>query len=93
MAENTSDIAELEKLVNSIPLATREPGVEKLASSNKRSYRKRKIAPAHIRAKLIKDRTYYYYCRGIDKEVYLGSADLILKAVKRIRGSGEGQGI
>lgn len=39
-------------------------------------------AAPYIRKHELKGRTYYTYRRGIDKEIYLGTADAILRAVK-----------
>lgn len=36
----------------------------------------------YLRPHDVKGRLYYSYCRGSEKEIYLGSADAILKAVK-----------
>lgn len=54
----------------------------KSPSTKKRSYRIRRIADPHIRAHMSNGRPYYYYCRGTDKEIYMGDADTILQAVK-----------
>lgn len=51
-------------------------------TTKKRAYRIRRLADPHIRSKKIKGRLFYYYVRGTDKEIYLGSADTILRAVK-----------
>jgi len=50
------------------------------ALTNKRIHR---ITEPHLRPHQVKGRTYYYYCRGTDKEIYLGTADHILEAVLR----------
>lgn len=42
----------------------------------------RRITDPHLRPHKVKGRLYYSYCRGTDVEIYLGSADAILKAVK-----------
>lgn len=68
---------DLEKVVENIPLGRRGQGAPKEA--------RLKRAKPYIRGHLIMGRIYYYYCRGADKEIYLGSADAILKAVKRGR--------
>jgi len=39
-------------------------------------------ARPRIKPRNVKGKTYYYYCRGADKEIYLGDAEAILKAVK-----------
>lgn len=42
----------------------------------------RRIAEPHINRRRVKGRYYYYYCRGTDQEIYLGTADNILRAVQ-----------
>lgn len=42
----------------------------------------RRIADPHVRAHKVKGRNYYYFCRGTDPEIYLGTAEAILLAVK-----------
>jgi len=79
MIYTDSEIKELEKLVNDIPLISLDVPVPKTRLT-KRQPRKR--AEAHIRAHTSKGREYYYYIRGTDKEIYLGNADSILEAVK-----------
>ena len=44
----------------------------------------RQAAAPYLRAHRVNGHTYYSYCHGTDKEIYLGSADTILKAVKRL---------
>lgn len=68
---------ELEKLVEDMPV-----GSFGIPLPRKRLTNKRKTAEPHLRPHKVKGRTYYTYCRGIDKEVYLGDADSILQAVK-----------
>ena len=70
---------ELKKLVNDIPLFTPDKQVSKKHSTKKRI---RRIAEPHIRAHQVKGRQYYSYIRGEDKEIYLGTAESILKAVR-----------
>lgn len=43
-----------------------------------------RIADPYIRAHKKDGRNYYYYCRGIDPEIYLGTADSILRAVVQV---------
>ena len=79
MTYTNSDIEELEKLVNDIPLTS----LDMLAPKPRLTKRQpRKRAEAHIRAHMSKGREYYYYIRGTDKEIYLGNADSILEVVK-----------
>ena len=47
----------------------------------------RKKPPSYIRSHKVKGKAYYYYCQGTEKEIYLGSAGSILKAVKGVAGS------
>lgn len=74
-----SDIEGLEKLVDDIPLVSLDIPLPKRRSTKRQS---RKRAEPHLRAHKVKGRDYYYYVRGTDKEIYLGDADSILKAVK-----------
>lgn len=41
----------------------------------------KQAAPAYIRAHPVKGKKYYYYCQG-EKEIYLGTAESILRKVK-----------
>jgi hypothetical protein len=68
---------ELEKLVNLLP-----PPVLVVPLPKPHRLKGRHKEPAHIRGHLVKGKVYYYYLRGTDREIYLGSADSILKAVK-----------
>ena len=72
---------DIEKLVEDIPLSSLDVTVPKIPPTKKRAYRIRRIAEPHIRGHKVKGRTYYTYCRGTDQEIYLGSANAILKAV------------
>lgn len=38
-------------------------------------------AEPRLKTRKVKGNIYYYYCRGIDPEIYLGTADSILRAV------------
>lgn len=42
----------------------------------------KQFAKPYIKARKVKGHTYYYYCHGKEREMYLGTADAILKAVK-----------
>jgi len=42
----------------------------------------RKKTPGYIRRHRVKGRTYYTYCRGYEREIYLGSAETILEVVQ-----------
>lgn len=46
--------------------------------------KKKKQPAGRIRGHWIKGKTYYYYCRGRNKEIYLGSAEAILRAMKGV---------
>jgi len=74
---------DIEKLVEEIPLISYDIAVPKTPPTKKRI---RRIADPHIRGKKVKGHVYYYYCRGIDKEKYLGDADAILRAVRESHG-------
>ena len=85
--ENTSKNGRDKKLVEK----GGNPRLKNSAAKNptkKRAYRKRRTAEAHIRPHKVKNRTYYSYVRGSDKEIYLGDADAILKAVRAMKGGG-----
>lgn len=69
----------IEKLVEEIPPASLDVPLPQRRSTKKRV---RRIAEPHIRAHQVKGHVYYTYCRGTDKEIYLGDADAILKAMK-----------
>ena len=73
----------LEKLVEDTPLVSLDIPVPKTPLTKKHS-RIRRIAYPHIRGHQVKGHVYYFYVRGTDKEVYLGDADSILRAVKRV---------
>ena len=51
----------------------------------------RHTAEPYLRPHQVKGKSYYYYCRGTDKEIYLGDAAAILKAVRKDKG-GTGPG-
>lgn len=46
-----------------------------------------RIAEPHIRHHKVNGKLFYYYCRGIDPEEYLGTADFIRDAVYAMRDS------
>ncbi len=77
------EIMEVEKLVEEERPVMPDMLRSEMALTNKRAYRKRKLAGAHIRAHNVKGKLYYYYVRGTDKEVYLGDAAAVLRAVKK----------
>lgn len=52
------------------------------STGTRRRSTKKHVAEPHIRPHTIKGRTYYTYCHGAGPEIYLGTADAILKAVK-----------
>jgi hypothetical protein len=65
-------------LVEDMPVVSLDIQVPKKNSTKKRI---RRIAEPHIRSHQVNGYLYYYYVRGEDREIYLGSADTILKAV------------
>jgi hypothetical protein len=73
------EIEDIEKLVEQVPLVNLDVTGLKRRVTKRHA---RKLAKPHIRAHRVKDSVYYTYCRGADKEVYLGDADSILRAVK-----------
>ena len=42
----------------------------------------RPLAQPHLEPRTVNGKTYWYYRRGIDPPIYLGTADTILKKVK-----------
>lgn len=79
MVNNKADFTELEKLVDNVPLVSYDISVPQRLPTKKRI---RRIADPHIRAHQVKGKQYYYYCRGTDKEIYLGDAETILRKVR-----------
>lgn len=79
MKRNKAEYVDLEKLVEDTTLVSLDIPVPQKPLTKKRI---RRIAEPHIRGHQVKGRVYYYYCRGTDREVYLGHADVILKAIK-----------
>ena len=79
MTDIETEITELEKLVEDIPPVSLDIPIPRAGSTKKRT---RKLAAPHLRPHNVRGHIYYYYCRGADKETYLGDADAILKAVK-----------
>lgn len=84
------------EITGSKKLVKTGPGVEAkesfhderiLTTTNRpRGYTMLPRAAPHIRKHEVKGRVYYCYVRGTDREIYLGSADIILKAVQDYRG-------
>ena len=83
MEDSKATILKPIKLVEDAPLVSYEIPVPAATSTKKRI---RRIADPHIRHKTIKGRNYYYYCRGEDREIYLGTADSVLAAVMTAKG-------
>ena len=84
-------MADIETILSDIDSLSEqlEPGSLGRQGKSKRSNKKhagRPLAEAHIAERTRKAKgkvyRYYNYCRGTDKEVYLGNADSILEAVK-----------
>ena len=86
MARNMKEIrhgrSNQEKLVENRTRLSYGATSHKKTSTNKRV---RKQAEPHIRAHKVKGRLYYYYVRGTDPEIYLGTADIILEAMRAIK--------
>jgi hypothetical protein len=80
MTETKAKDSDLEKLVQDTPIVSLDIPVSKTPRTKKRI---RRIADPHLEGRKINGSLYYYYRRGIDKPIYLGSADAILRAVKR----------
>jgi hypothetical protein len=68
------------KLVDLIPPASLNGPEMGKEPTKKRGYRKK--APGRLRPHTVNGKVYYYFCRGRDKEIYLGSADRILMAMR-----------
>lgn len=81
MTEVTPEKNDIEKLVESMELASREQTAQKGG---------RQPVKGYIRAHRIKGQHYYYYCRG-KKEIYLGTAETILKGVRNGSNKGSNQ--
>ena len=79
MTMTKAENIELEKLVEDIPPASLDIPIPRTGLTKKRT---RKLAAPHLRPHNVRGHVYYYYCRGADKEIYLGDADAILRAVK-----------
>ena len=78
MEDNKANIPGAVKLVEDMPLTSLGMPAPKPTLTKKRI---RRIAEPHIRSHKVYGYIYYYYVRGEDQEIYLGSADSILKAV------------
>jgi hypothetical protein len=85
MAINTNEKKGFDKLVKDTPVVTLDVPLPETTPTKKRSYRIRRVAEPHIRRHVVRGRKYYTYCRGVDKEVYLGTAESILGAVLKMR--------
>jgi len=88
MTSNKAKDLDIEKLVEDITLVSLDLPLPSRQLTKKRVYRIRRIAEPHIRPHISKGRPYYYFCRGIDKEIYLGDAETIYKAVKGLQTKG-----
>lgn len=71
-----------QKLVNKPPSSTPDLTLNDLTPTKKRAYIIRRIAEPRIRDHKVNGKPYYYFCQGTDKEIYLGDAAAILRAVK-----------
>ncbi|OGN90757.1 MAG: hypothetical protein A2Z70_01375 [Chloroflexi bacterium RBG_13_48_17] len=79
MADVETEAADPGKLVEQkVGVSLALPG-PKRRSTKKRAHRR--LAEPHLRKHQVKGKTYYYYCRGADREIYLGDAGTILMAV------------
>lgn len=81
MTEIKAKNEDLEKLVKDMPLASLDMPLSEMNPTKKRAYKVRRLAEPHLREHRVKGKVYYTYCRGTDKEIYLGSAESILKVV------------
>ena len=83
MAKDTNKTPVKEKLVENDVLSIRDMPLKKKSLTKKQL--RREVVP-HIRHHKVNDSLYYYYIDGARPEIYLGSADFILKAVTICRG-------
>lgn len=65
------------KLVELAPVSSLRPAPKPKGLTKKRYH-----AEPEIRAHVVNGKRYYFYRRGTDKEIYLGSARHILRMVK-----------
>ena len=79
MENNTHEINNSVKLLQDRPPLSFGVSPRKEPCNNKPIKR---IADPHIEAGKRKGKNYYYYRRGVDAPIYLGTADSILKAVQ-----------
>lgn len=82
MITGKAETGDLEKLVEDMPLDSLDIPIPKIPPTKKRI---RRIALPRVREHKVKGRYFYTYCRGIDREIYLGTADAILRAVKGVK--------
>ena len=79
MADIESQLDSIENLVEQL-----KGGKSNVTTDRRHSTKRgRRLAEPHLRAHISHGKIYYYYCRGADKEFYLGDADSILGAVRK----------
>lgn len=84
MGNITSDILNIEKLSQQAASVSFEQRGKKPGGITRR------LAEPRLKARKVKGYTYYTYCRGTDQEIYLGTAQMILKAVMDLKSAGGG---
>jgi hypothetical protein len=85
MAEIKAKSNDPKKLVGDVPRVSYDMSMPGAAPTKKRAYKIRRLAEPHLRKHVVKGKVYYTYCRGIDREIYLGDAEAILKAIQKTR--------
>lgn len=82
MTNDTNEKPEPEKLVDNDPLSVADM---KRALKLPTKKRIRRIAEPHLRPVIKNGHEYYHFCHGTAPEIYLGSAEYILEAVKAFK--------
>ena len=80
MTKDRLDKQEGEKLVQQRPSLSLD--VLPVRTDRTNSTLGRPPAAPYLKEHVVKGKSYYSYCHGARKQIYLGSADKILKAVK-----------
>lgn len=78
MANGKRKVGDSKKMVLSTNKTSGLHDVTPNSKTRSTKSRGRPLAVAHLRPHTSNGKIYYYYCRGRDPEIYLGSADTIL---------------
>lgn len=73
------------KLVENTPDTSFEVAINRDEFAELTNRKLRRMAEPHLRPHKVKGRVYYTYVRGTDKEIYLGDANAILRAVRAFK--------